>query len=145
MNVEGVIQLLRIIVGFFVSFLTMSLALVFLASGATSIFEIMYVIWQLFSYSITCTSGWSLLIWIPTFWVSGFITLEIFGIRRWIVNHEASTSYLVQFSDRRDIQMIVSYIIQSRVHGASDQQILMRLRSKGWTEDEINLAFRQIS
>ena len=145
MNVENVIQLLRIIVGSFVSFLTMTLALVFLAPGATSISEIMYVIWQLFSYSITCTSGWSLLIWIPTFWVAGFITLEIFGIRRWIVNHEASTSYLAQFSDRQDIQMIVSYIVQSRVHGASDQQIVMRLRSKGWTEDEISLAFQQIS
>lgn len=130
MNTEGVIQLLRIIVGSFVSFLVMSFALASIASGA-DLYEVMFMIWQLFSYSIACTSGWSLLIWIPMFWLSGFITLEIFGIRRWIVAHGSSISYPVQFSDQQNIQMMVSYIIQSRVHGASDQQIAMRLRSKG--------------
>ena len=140
------LQATRLLVGCLISFFGISILTTFTGSSdfASSLINI-------FLISVICTLGLSLFIWIPLFWMVGFLALEIFGLLNRSLNHrgdagEGGTSdRQAVFAVSTDIQAMVSYINQSRVHGATDQQIATRLRAKGWTEGEINHAFQQVS
>ena len=141
------LQVTRIFVGLLVSFLGAGIFSVFAGVADTASSLIMA-----FTISVICTLGLSLFIWIPFFWIVGFIALEIFGLFGRVSANgghagagQGAGDRPVALSVRTDTQAMVSYINQSRVHGASDQQIATRLRSKGWTDGEINHAFQQAS
>lgn len=127
-------QLFRIAVGMAVSFLVTTIVMIFATADLTAA---LLIFPSLLAASVICTLGLGLIIWVPLFWLVGFIVLaiaDLFGFPRTRVQ---ATSPV-----QRDIRAITGYISQSRVQGASDTQITTRLREKGWTDDEINRAFQ---
>lgn len=104
---------------------------------------------ELIILSLICTAGISLIIWIPSCWLVGFITLTIFDLCRRLfaassmtmatasAPGEATTNTTVS----NDILAIATYITKSRKREASDSQIRNRLKTTGWSEKEIDGAF----
>lgn len=140
------LQVIRFFVGILISFLSVAICSLF--TGDT---DIIILLTSVFVFSIICTLGFSLVFWIPLFWIIGYFVLEVAGLFNRLFGTRGDsgargTGGLQAIrSVQTDTQAIVSYINQSRVHGASDQQITTRLRSKGWTDSEVNHAFQQAS
>lgn len=127
-------QLLRIAVGLLVSFCVTTIVMAFATADLTAA---MLIFPSILAASVICTLGIGLIVWVPLFWLVGFVVLaiaELFGFSR----SRVQATLPVQ----RDIRAITGYIHQSRVQGASDTQIATRLREKGWTDDEISRAFQ---
>ena len=140
------LQVIRFFVGILISFL--SVAIFSLFAGDIDIIPLLI---SVFVFSIICTLGFSLVFWIPLFWIIGYFVLEVSGLFNRLFGTRGDsgargTGGLQAIrSAQTDTQAIVRYINQSRGYGVSDQQIATRLRSKGWLDSEIDHAFQQAS
>lgn len=114
--------LLKVTVGFIVTFLFLCL------NGIGNAISILV-------FSILCTAGVSLVIWIPLWWLMGWITL---AIARAIAKSQPDSSNNVATSTPNpDRQALLNYIKLARSKGFSDSQISTRLRVEGWNDAEI--------
>jgi hypothetical protein len=99
--------------------------------------------------SVICTFGLSLIIWLPIFWIVGYVTLTIADLINQRRNRGSSHTGLESIPSSQSIDSnaiaLSSYIQRSRLQGASDTQIITRLQDKGWTEAEIQHAFQSLS
>lgn len=112
--------------------------------------------------SIVCTLGISLVIWIPLFWLVGYITLSIIykinpqlnqsslsndqDINQSPVpNNQSLKNQGVFFVNNKQIYALVDYIKKAQAKGYSDSQIETRLKKNGWSQSEIDQAFQLIT
>lgn len=103
-------------------------------------------------YSIVCTLGISLLIWVPLVWLAGFITVGIilgiaqavgFGLNLTLPGQSQSIGEVFQPAVSRATvkqQSLVNYIRKAQAKGFSESQIQNRLRQEGWSLAEIEQA-----
>jgi uncharacterized membrane protein len=104
---------------------------------------------NLLFYSIICTLGFGLIIWISIFWLIGIAVVLIITliIKIFATGSSNNSSEIVTRVQpiKQDVIALSSYIQRSRSHGASDTQIISRLQEKNWTEVDIQQAFQYLS
>ena len=103
-------------------------------------------------YSIVCTLGVSLLIWLPLAWLVGAVTLMLFfGIAK-VMGFSVTTIFPVLNRPVGEVfqpavsratvhqQGLINYIQKAQAKGFSTSQIHKRLRLEGWEQTEIEQA-----
>lgn len=123
-------QLLRIAIGLVVSYVVGSI-----------IMGDPFTTWTLIVASIICTLGISLIMWVPLWWLIGWVVLAIFELLRERIQPTSDAQLQTTPAVSRDAIALSAYIRRSRQAGASDSQITTRLKEQGWTEAEITQAF----
>ena len=88
--------------------------------------------------SVVCTAGISLIIWIPLCWAIGWIILQILKLAG--VFSPATNPVNTRIESHT--MALINYIKQAKNHGLSDTQIATRLRTQGWTNEDIETAQR---
>ncbi len=87
--------------------------------------------------TVICTLGATLLLWLPVFWLIGFVILSIFKI--FSSEDKPSEKPL----DKNQM-VFIQYIQKERAAGVSDQQIALALKNVGWTDSDIQAAFKHV-
>jgi len=89
--------------------------------------------------SVVCTAGVALIVWLPAFWLVGFVILSLFDLFTAV-----STSDERQEAKPLDKKQMVfiQYIQKERAAGVSDQQISLAFKQVGWTDSDIQAAFK---
>ncbi|MBP0021599.1 MAG: hypothetical protein J7647_29100 [Cyanobacteria bacterium SBLK] len=88
-------------------------------------------------FSILCTAGVSLVMWIPLWWLVGWITFAIFrAIVKSPTDSNSSGDTSAPTKDPNQ-QALLNYIKLAKSKGFSDSQISTRLRVEGWSDAEI--------
>lgn len=91
---------------------------------------------QLLLFSIVCTAGIGLVVWLPLWWVVGWATLALIGLfKEHPVGKEEATreSFLLN----QAMVALSEYMRLAAADGISDDEIVAHLRSTGWSEAEI--------
>ena len=109
----------------------------------------------LYFFSIVCTAGAALIVWIPLWYVVGYgvlltlrFILPLFGMDisgifdRNKAKSASDISQPAQATLSRDQQALLNYIKKARAKGLSDEQISQNLTSNGWKADSITTAFQ---
>jgi hypothetical protein len=113
-----------ILVGFVVVFLILTLIGLFngmmLMGGVTIV-----------GVSIICTLGVSLVLWVPLWWLTGWIVLTLWPGQ----NKEPAIASIPP-----NLRPLITYLQQARSRGYSDDQIQRRLHQEGWDESDITTA-----
>ncbi|MGK7926227.1 MAG: hypothetical protein AB4290_13455 [Spirulina sp.] len=119
----------RLAIGFIVTFLVLCV------NGINNAISIL-------ALSIICTAGVSLVIWIPLWWLVGWITLAIYRA----IAKSAPATPREAIATTHDInqQALLNYMKLAKSKGYSDSQISSRLRVEGWKDSEIEAA-RQLA
>ena len=90
--------------------------------------------------TVVCTAGITLLLWLPAFWLIGFIILSLYDIFA-SGNTVASQEEKVNAPDKNQM-VFIQYIQKERTAGVNDQQIALALKDAGWTDSDIQAAFK---
>src|SRR3989344_9015960 len=118
-------KLTKTAIGFFTILLVVSLF-----AGPTSAI-------QLAAFSIICTAGVSLVIWIPLSYGIGSLAFSIYeSVTKSKKDGEEPKSSLTN-----DQKALTDYIHQSRSKGVNDDNIFSMLKNNGWAENVIHDAF----
>ena len=105
--------------------------------------------------SIICTLGISLIIWIPLWYILGYLTfavlrfiLSFFGVdlaESMGINKKKNSSHPKEEEElpalNRDQQALLSYIQKAQAKGLNSIQISSNLQNNGWSSDSITWAF----
>ena len=89
--------------------------------------------------SVVCTAGLGLLVWIPLWWVVGWLTLSVAGIN---MGKKISTGLTSPME--RDADVVAKYIKDARGQGMGDEDIDKALRLHGWREEFIQETKRRL-
>jgi hypothetical protein len=81
--------------------------------------------------SIVCTLGVSLVLWVPLWWLLGWIVLTLF---------QSKAAAPVVATTPKHLRPLITYIDQARSRGYSNDQIQRRLIQEGWSETEVTAA-----
>lgn len=122
---------LKVVVGFIVTFGFLCV------NGINNAIVILF-------FSILCTAGVSLVMWIPLWWLVGWIAFAIF---RAIVKSQPNSTFSGDTSPPTkdpNQQALLNYMKLAKSKGFSDSQISTRLRVEGWSDAEIAAA-RQVT
>jgi hypothetical protein len=109
----------------FVGFGVSSLALCAFAGGVDEGLQLLLI-------SVVCTLGAGLLVWIPLWWVVGWVTLLVIGLFK-----DKTISPGLKSPMTRDADVVGNYIRDARAQGKSDADIDQELRLHGWREEFI--------
>jgi hypothetical protein len=105
------------------------------------------------AFSIICTAGISLIIWIPVWYILGYLA---FAVLRFILSffgvdlaeslglHKKKNKPAPQAEQptlSRDQQALLNYIKKAQAKGLSNAQISSNLQNNGWSRDSITWAF----
>ncbi len=91
--------------------------------------------------SIICTAFISLVVWIPLWWIVGFVFLSIIGSFT-----KSSAKPEPKPPVNPDRYVLTRYLSQELARGKwSREQIDQRLRSNGWSDSAIQQAHRAVS
>lgn len=106
-------------------------------------------------FSIICTAGISLILWIPLWYGVGYgvllalrFILPLFGMdisgifERKKAKPTSGGSQPAQPTLSRDQQALLNYIKKARAKGLSDEQISQNLTINGWKANSISAAFQ---
>lgn len=101
---------------------------------------------QFFAWSIICTVGISLILWVPAFFVVGSIFVWIISaVTRGKVFGEGSPVSNDKHTNKRSLtnkqQALADYIWKAKAQTLNDNQILAILMKQGWSEQEVKEAF----
>ena len=132
--------------------------------GAVIVYVVMGIVTADFStafgiliFSIICTAGISLLLWIPIWYAVGYGTLivlrvilgffgvdigGIFGSKK--AKSTPDDPKPAQPALSRDQQALLNYIKKARAKGLSDEQISQNLTSNGWKAQSVTDVFQMI-
>lgn len=116
-----------VLVGFGVVFLMLTVVGLF---NDVSVFGGIFLL----GVSIVCTLGLSLILWVPLWWLTGWIILTVF------LRAESPPKDAVP----KRVNPLITYIQQARSRGYSDEQIQRRLLQEGWTADDVETAFNPV-
>ena len=92
--------------------------------------------WGFLVISVICTFGVALLIWLPVFWVIGSIVISLFNL---FFNSDGKKE--TKSLDQKQM-VFIQYIQRERAAGVSDQQISLAFKDVGWTDSDIQAAFK---
>ena len=96
--------------------------------------------WPFLLYSVICTFGISLVVWLPAFWLIGFICTSIYKL---FTSPEMTGNENKATSNFNKNQIVsTNYIQKERAAGVSDQQISLAFKNVGWTDSDIQAAFK---
>ena len=103
----------------------------------------------LYFFSIVCTAGAALIVWIPLWYGVGWVVFEVVGwlIKKLGANPAGDTQQPEAQSAAsltRDQQALLNYIKKARARGMNHERISLVLTSEGWTADEMNWAFNAL-
>jgi len=121
--------LTRTLVGIPVSFVI----LIFFVGGEAPAFMVL---------SIICTLGISLVVWVPIWFVLGWIVLGIGRISGAIPESKRPTRISTQHE--RDVKGVVAYMRSAEASGLSKEQITRKLESAGWSNAIIDEARKNL-
>ena len=95
----------------------------------------------LVAMSVICTAGIGLAFWAGIAWILGWFTLLVVVFPFFASDEEQGNS---DTEDRRDGAQtaLIGYIQRSRAANATESQITNRLISQGWSETDIEQAYR---
>jgi len=119
-------KLTKTAIGFFTILLVVSLF-----AGPTSAI-------QLAAFSIICTAGVSLVIWIPLSYGVGSLIVSIYES---VSKSKKTGGDGPKSSMNNEQKALTGYIHQSRSKGVSDDNIFSLLKNNGWAENAIHEAF----
>lgn len=122
--------LLQIIVGIPVSFLIL---IPFVGVSDAGAFLLL---------SIVCTLGISLVVWIPIWFVLGWIVLGIFKVAGFTPVSVSPTRMPTQHE--RDVKGLIGYMRGAEANGLSNEQITRTLEEAGWSSALIDEARKQL-
>ena len=97
-------------------------------------------LWVLVWASIVCTSGLSVLIWIPVLIGMGMITLDVVGLPQPSVDQPSGSPQTSSGAPDTRITGLKRYIDRMRADGVADEIIHDHLRRAGWSEQELTQA-----
>ena len=97
-------------------------------------------LWVLVWASIVCTSGLSVLIWIPVLIGMGMITLDVVGLPQPSVDQPSGSPQTSSGAPDTRITGLKRYIDRMRADGVADEIIHDDLRRAGWSEQELTQA-----
>ncbi|WP_072622666.1 hypothetical protein [Spirulina major] len=115
-----------VLIGFALSFLLLTIVGLF---NNFSMFGGLIII----GVSIVCTLGVSLVLWVPLWWLLGWIVLRL-------LKAKAAAPTVAMVSN--NLRPLMTYIEQARSRGYSDDQIQRRLTQEGWSEAEVEAALQ---
>lgn len=98
--------------------------------------------------SIICTTGVTLVIWLPGLWLLGTVVVKIFRLITGRKSQQLPTSAGVQSvgstpSSNNELA-IIGYIVSSRNSGTMDDAVIRtNLKSGGWSDVDIDNAFKK--
>lgn len=113
-------------------FVMCSIGLSAVAGGVEEGFQILVI-------SVVCTAGIALAIWIPLWWVVGWVTMGIAGSIMGRKTPPAGKSPMV-----RDADVLANYIKAARAQGLAEEDIDRALRQHGWREGFIRETRRSL-
>ena len=93
--------------------------------------------------SIICTAGISLVMWVPLWWLVGWIILAIYNAIAKPSQGEGDRPVAAKKDANQ--QALVNYMKLAKSKGFSDTQISTRLRVEGWGNEEITEAQQLLS
>src|SRR3989344_6636765 len=118
-------KLTKIVVGFVSTFFLISI----FGGGVQTAY-------QLYAFSIICTAGISLLLWVPLwFGVGSLVVASVTAMRQSIKGKTPEAEQKSKLTN--DQKALTDYIHQSRSKGVNDDNIFSLLKSNGWEENAI--------
>jgi len=140
------------IINFFVGLLTL-VVVVFFYGVFTSLdgFGAVSGLLGFAAISIICTAGITLVIWLPALWLLGTVVMKIFGLFFGRKSQQLPTNTSSQPIGNGSLTpssnnelAIIGYIVSSRNSGvANDTVIRSNLKSGGWSDVDIDNAFKK--
>lgn len=120
-----------------VGFLAFSIILAFSGGGPFGGISFLFA-------SVLCTGGVALLVWLPAFGLIGFIIVSLYNLFAASKEDEKQEKQEVSpLSPLDKKQMVfIQYIQKERAAGVSDQQISLAFENIGWTDKDIQTAFK---
>lgn len=132
--------------------------------GAVLVFVVMGILmWDfgsafgILAFSIICTAGISLILWVPIWYAVGYgvlialrVILPLFGMdisgvfERKKVKPASDDSQPARPKLSRDELALVNYIKKARAKGLNDQQISQNLAGNGWKANSVTTAFAMV-
>lgn len=100
-------------------------------------------LWALVVASIVCTSGLSVLIWIPVLIGMGMITLDVVSLLPPNVDQPSGSPQTSSGAPDTRITGLKRYIDRLRADGVADEIIHDHLRRAGWSEGETTSAMHR--
>jgi hypothetical protein len=135
---------LNIPVGIVVSFIFLT---VFMEGDITTAFAILV-------FSIICTAGISLILWLPIWYGVGYLTVALFRLLVRAFGGQSSSPQqpLAQAAPAgeqekalsRDQIALTNYIKKAKAKGLNRESISKALQTNGWTADSINQGFQLV-
>jgi hypothetical protein len=95
--------------------------------------------------SIICTAGVSLVIWIPIWYLLGFIAISCFEMAIGGTHPERRPSTEVRTQTPRDLEVVTNYLRLAESSNLSQVEITVRLEEAGWSRAIIDEARRQLT
>ena len=130
----------RVTVGLLVSFFVVAL----FAGGLTGAIAVMAV-------SIICTAGIGLVVWVPVWWITGFMVLDVICVSLGIIDPPESNDESLQSPSRGDetgkpseSRALKAYIRQALASGMDATEIKHRLEQNGWQPPDIERAYQRV-
>ncbi len=114
--------------------------------GMSLIFFDFGVAFGILIFSIICTLGISLVLWVPIWWLVGYIPIVIFRRLRGTQNatepNEEEAGSTVSLSN--DQRALLNYVRKAVSKGLSKESIVQNLQTNGWAIENINWAINTI-
>jgi hypothetical protein len=108
---------------------------------------------MILALSIICTLGISLILWLPVWYVMGYVIMLIprrlleargIDIRDRLAPKKGGPAGEEQPGLSRDQQALIDYIKKAQTKGLSNDQISQNLGKNGWTTASITAAFQLV-
>ena len=93
--------------------------------------------------SIVCTAGVSLVVWIPVWFILGWIAAAICGMAG--LTPESKNPSQILSQHERNVKGVVKYMRRAKASGVSDVQITYKLEEAAWSSAVIDDARKQLA
>lgn len=98
-------------------------------------------LWVVLLFSVVCTWGATLILWLPAFWLIGSFVLALFDPSTYDFAGTVDEKQ-AEKSSNKSMMAFISYIRRERAAGVSDQQISLASKDAGWLDSDIQFAFK---
>jgi hypothetical protein len=128
-------NLTNILLGFSITFIAMAAV----SGGVNGAAGILFA-------SVVCTAGISLALWLPLWWVVGFVITEAYSLIAQLAGWQRIEVPITVSNQTVSLTpeqvALANYTRDARTKGLSETQIASRLTAQGWSNEEIELAQR---
>ncbi|MFK7770044.1 MAG: hypothetical protein AB8B55_22740 [Mariniblastus sp.] len=96
----------------------------------------------LIAFSIICTAGIGLVVWLPIFWLVGWIAISLFRLFSRNQNDNGSTESGSPSSAQLSVPdpALMRYMAAAKANGMDDASVTKNLANAGWSFESIALA-----